>query len=567
MPPLLRKRLAGESARPVDVTNPNDITTWSPNQASYSKTNPNPILGRLDPHGSWKVSSVAYLQGDDGQPILDREGLPIKDFPGWPRYISSKISGQDMEVLFRTSSRVTYRDIWVRQPSWVPKPDNTGMNMQNQRRKREGRDPYSGISWSRRYATRAPPKALVTAIEPLTQEQIAHNTTFKVHANGISFGDASQLLPLDYFLSGEEVHTPSDVVRNTLELLLHLGECVRQEGVKHWSELKEEFLPEDWRKRGQRLQSQTTKTTPVPDKKPGSPLNRQDNKRRKVDNHEETVDEGQMRRHDEDEDDTIVVESLQSFVSPMTSNGRNVIESDGEGPVQEISRYESGESHSEEEAEKDEITSKTESLPRLNESDQDVDEVEGDDSMGTTSDLDADEVGDDNGVETNSDLDGEHEVYDEDKNQTSGRASSDFNGEYEEFAESNDRTQIAANADRARTTRPPPKNGSRFFTEEDDSSSSGSEGEYDQPTVQTAPRLFYNEAGEAFTNYIDSLPGKYFDSSLLAFTVADYSLFQRPGSTRPFNLPRVSGRCVVPERCFAVLCCFSQFRNFHFHHL
>ena len=237
-----------ENPRLPDLTNPNDITMWNPGQPVYSKINPNPILGRLDPSPAWFVKKITFLLDNDGQPLLDREGNPIRDWPGWPRYISSLIGGHDMEVLFRSSCRVTYKDIWARQPCWVKAPTNTMTNRMNQRRLREGRLPYGAICWSQRYITRASPKTLAAAVADLSADQIRYNTNFPIQNNGIISG--TQVLPLNYYISGEGIHKPSLMVYDALVLVHELAQSCRAMRLLHWMHLPQECLPSDWRTRG-----------------------------------------------------------------------------------------------------------------------------------------------------------------------------------------------------------------------------------------------------------------------------------------------------------------------------
>ncbi|MCJ1434563.1 hypothetical protein MMC27_003932 [Xylographa pallens] len=288
------KPVSEEIPRLPDLTNPNDITIWNPGQPVYSRTNPHPILGRLDPSPSWFVKTVTFLLGDDGEPLLDREGNPIRDWPGWPRYISSQIGGHDMEVLFRSSCRVTYKDIWARQPCWVKAPNSTMTNRMNQRRLREGRLPFGGICWSQRYITRASPKTLAAAVADLSADQIRYNTNFPIQDDRIIAG--SQVLPLDYYISTEGIHKPSVMVYDALVLIHELAQSTRALRLLHWMHLPEKCLPSDWRTRGyaQRAQNAAIARAQDTDNSPKSRRRRRaskqtlSNKKRRLDLQEQS---------------------------------------------------------------------------------------------------------------------------------------------------------------------------------------------------------------------------------------------------------------------------------------
>ncbi|MCJ1398787.1 hypothetical protein MMC11_001988 [Xylographa trunciseda] len=250
MPRIQANPLPAQPPHVPDPTNPQDITTWSPSRPAYCRGNPHPILGCLDPPGSWSEAPITNLIGDDGEPIMDRGNQPIKDFPEWPRYISSSISGHDMEVLFRSSRHVAYRDIWARQPCWVEQPEAKVFNRFNQRRMRDGREPCGAICWSQRYSTRSAPKVLVAAVEVLTAAQIRYNTNFEVLEDGIVFKDGGEVLPLDYYLDGGGLHVPSKMVLDTLIMIHQLACLTWKQGLEHWTFLPAEFLPADWTKRG-----------------------------------------------------------------------------------------------------------------------------------------------------------------------------------------------------------------------------------------------------------------------------------------------------------------------------
>ncbi|MCJ1292142.1 hypothetical protein MMC34_003692 [Xylographa carneopallida] len=218
-----KKAVEEENPKLPDPTNPNDITTWNPDLPVYSKDNPHPILGCLDPPPSWFVEVNDVLMDDNGKPLLDRDNNLIIDWPEWPRYISSKIDGHDMEVLFRASNQVSYKDIWARQPCWVKKPSSLWANRMNQRRLREGRIPFKGICWSRRYATRISPKTLAFTIADLTHRQIRYNTNFPIKNNAIISPVGGQVLPLDHYLDQGALHEPSQMVYNTLVFIYDLA--------------------------------------------------------------------------------------------------------------------------------------------------------------------------------------------------------------------------------------------------------------------------------------------------------------------------------------------------------
>ncbi|MCJ1314706.1 hypothetical protein MMC15_000018 [Xylographa vitiligo] len=281
MPTHKAKPVVAENPCLPDLTNPNDLTIWNPGQTVYTEDNPHPILGRLDPPPSWYIKEISYLEDNDGKPLVDREGCQIRDWPGWPRYISSQIGGHDLEVLFRASCRVTYRDIWARQPRWVKKPDSIMTNRMNQRRLREGRQPVKGVCWSQRYASRAPPKTVVLAVAELTADQIRYNTNFLIKNNALISHNGGQVLPLDYYVSGAGLHKPSMMVYDALLLIHRLAHTTRTKQLLH-------------------SRAQVAANSPVSRRRRRTSTQTKSNKKAKVDVKDETADENKSSDVDDE---------------------------------------------------------------------------------------------------------------------------------------------------------------------------------------------------------------------------------------------------------------------------
>ena len=139
--------MANASEPQVDPTNPNDETSFLASQATWSATSLPVILGRLDPPPGWSTEPRPQQLVENGKKVF-RGDKPILDYD-IPRYIASPANLETwrLEAWFRTHRCISYDDIWVRQPNWVPKPTNTQKNALNQKRLREVRKPLNARSW------------------------------------------------------------------------------------------------------------------------------------------------------------------------------------------------------------------------------------------------------------------------------------------------------------------------------------------------------------------------------------------------------------------------------------
>lgn len=137
----------GPRGPPVDPANPNNETSYLASQATWSATNLPAILSRLDPPPRWSTAPRPPQLVENGKKVF-RDRKPILDYD-IPRYIASpqKLETWRLEAWFRIHRGLSYDDIWVRQPNWVPKPTNTQKNALNQRRLREVRKPLNARSW------------------------------------------------------------------------------------------------------------------------------------------------------------------------------------------------------------------------------------------------------------------------------------------------------------------------------------------------------------------------------------------------------------------------------------
>ncbi|MCJ1385832.1 hypothetical protein MMC17_008956 [Xylographa soralifera] len=597
MPGYKGKPVEEENPRLPDLTNPNDITIWNPGQTVYSKDNPHPILGRLEPPPSWFINTVTFLLDNNGQPLIDRDGQPIKDFQGWPRYISSQIGGHDMEVLFRSSCRVTYADIWARQPCWVKKPKSKMTNRMNQRRLREGRLPFKGICWSQRYATRAPPKTLVSAVAALTANQIRYNTNFLIQDNGIIAQTGGQVLPLDFYIPGERRHKPGVMLYDALVLVHQLARSTRTNRLLHWTQLPEDCLPGDWRTRGYQLRAQNEENfrAQAPVNQPVSRRRRrvstktQSNKKPRLDLNEETTDENQSSNIDlelslkeESDEDTGAGFNDPAQTSFQHAYGKyhdgERVQRDGgvrvkrdihdwlyrsdegsdqeenEGSDREENEELDREENEELDQEENQVNDESNDYVSYNDdtSDLDLNEVyeEFDDNATTASDnvsqdtnkendarLYEDEGNDEvNDYASDSELDGEYEEYDEGEVDTATHGQlyhagflngmsqtlapepslhdTDASEEGHQTPTHSVHEQMSGSYSSPFLPRSPFATTRNFLYED---YLDNSEDEH-QPLARSSttpaaptPRLFYSEAGEAFTNYIDSLPETWID--------------------------------------------------------
>ncbi|MCJ1333491.1 hypothetical protein MMC10_010191 [Thelotrema lepadinum] len=236
-----------------DPENPEDRSSFTLGEESWSVETPPAILGMLDPDPDYAY--LKHLPVGTLKDARSRElhhvgtGFPIRNLPYIPRYLSSQVSEMAVEVLMRRDPRVTYSDIRSRQPAWMQKQAAKEINALNNRRARRVRTPLNTRCWSGKYSDR-PTKTLVQLLDSLTEKQIEANTTWIITEQGVHPPNNPNYM-LDPSAFKGVNHRMSPETAAGMEKLQELRAKAAQWGVGHWSELPRDELPREWSMRQQ----------------------------------------------------------------------------------------------------------------------------------------------------------------------------------------------------------------------------------------------------------------------------------------------------------------------------
>ncbi|WEW56608.1 hypothetical protein PRK78_002056 [Emydomyces testavorans] len=222
-----------------------------PYHSSYNEGNLPLLLFMLEPPEQSHSEPVGHLM-ENGRPVLDFQGNPVRNFPFLPRYISVKPTGWLIEFWMRSDTRLTYRDIKARMP--VAKAELPSDNVLNMRRERDARKPLGLSCWTARRG--GVTRAEIERVELLSPENVAYNTALKVRCDlqppvleSRSFYPHAtpQYYPFDTFLDGsKQLHTPGRRLDDSIQLLFELQVLTTDLGVDDWRKLPESKLPEWW---------------------------------------------------------------------------------------------------------------------------------------------------------------------------------------------------------------------------------------------------------------------------------------------------------------------------------
>ncbi|KAJ9317951.1 hypothetical protein DTO271D3_1656 [Paecilomyces variotii] len=232
-------------------------TCTHPYHSSYSEGCLPPLIFRLDTLVTVKQSFLGLLI-ENGKTVEDADGVPIRDFPFLPRYISVKVSGWLLEYWMRTDTRLTYRDIKARMTA--PASELPLDNTLNMRREREARTPLklSCLTTRRGQISRKE----VERVESWTPDQVSYNTTMDIEYELVGGKKVPSRLrsktltsseprcyPLDTFLDGRQIHTPGPRIMETIELFYQLSDTATALNLPSWVDLPLEYLPTSWKPR------------------------------------------------------------------------------------------------------------------------------------------------------------------------------------------------------------------------------------------------------------------------------------------------------------------------------
>ena len=220
------------------------VNAWSANRVP-------PEFGFLDPPAAWSSQThVPVMLDHAGNPLPPVNGSDIRAFPFLPRHLQANLESWEIEWYFRQSSLMNYDDLRARQPAHLGRLTPAQKNGLNNKRHRQARTPNNARCWSNRYHGR-PPKTLVLQVESLSQEQLDHNTGWVRVLNGgwHQPGQPHNVVPLFHFLVNGYPHTPSTEVTDAIALSNRLNALATQQGLGHWLDLPDQFLPTEWRMR------------------------------------------------------------------------------------------------------------------------------------------------------------------------------------------------------------------------------------------------------------------------------------------------------------------------------
>ena len=241
-----------------------DETSAARGEEVWSKEHPPIIFGMLDPPETLRMikgQTALMLHNENRRKVEGSDGMPLRDLPNLPRYISSKNEPIEMEFFFRSDPRVGYNDIRGRQAEWRAYDTKRYKTMKGKKGGNPLRRPNNGINNARRRAVRGPlkmrdwstkhegrgSKVFVRLLDTLTQEQIDHNTTWVVTERGIHPPTNPQLIfPHLAFLSKDYPHTPTAETQRSLDLLHKIRGEAAERGLSHWEDLPRTDLPSSW---------------------------------------------------------------------------------------------------------------------------------------------------------------------------------------------------------------------------------------------------------------------------------------------------------------------------------
>ncbi|KAF7165344.1 hypothetical protein CNMCM5623_009549 [Aspergillus felis] len=236
-------------------------TCVNSHHAAYSENNLPPLLFRLEAPEPNDLPPLRNLV-ENGQVVKGHDGRPLRAFPFLPRYISVRPAAWLLEYWMRTDPRLTYRDIKARMV--VPAAQRPRENSLNMRRERQCRTPLALSCWTSHCRTVG--KVEVERVARWSLDQIRYNTTMEIeYRKGAGdqrtavrlrsrtlAGGAAAYYPLDLFLDGEELHVPSQRIREALSLFWQLSERASRLRLGSWRLLPAEELPDAWRRGTQR---------------------------------------------------------------------------------------------------------------------------------------------------------------------------------------------------------------------------------------------------------------------------------------------------------------------------
>ena len=227
---------------------------------------PNPIFGRLEaPKDFWEQPSLgkhnrlvendAYVVNDYyfAKKAKDHKTVGPNDERQWlhalrglPRNIQDNVSNWELELFFKKDSRMSYDEIKGRQKN----PDPVRMSTVSNRRSRNVRTPLHCGAWTNRYNEGRTAKALFYLMESLTDEQIKHNTTWKVTPRGYQCPiNENYYVPLRSYLDDDEVatrmHVLGEYYQYVKDKIAEMTEIGRKLG-KRWDKIPKEFHPPEW---------------------------------------------------------------------------------------------------------------------------------------------------------------------------------------------------------------------------------------------------------------------------------------------------------------------------------
>ena len=221
-------------------------------------------LGRLDPPPGRAEHSAVALKDDSGQLLAHTNGCVLRDFPGVPRVLQPNTHITQVESWMRAFPDFRYSDLQARFPPHLPAWTKHQSNAFNNRRRREVRDRYKVREFSGRYDGRVT-RAVVQFVSGLTDEQIAHNTSWVVTPKGIHPpGWPKELSPLDTYLDNGYPHQPSQEVRDARQALLRLNRIARDKGKSSWEQLDASEIPPltfNWKRKNRRSKANDTLET------------------------------------------------------------------------------------------------------------------------------------------------------------------------------------------------------------------------------------------------------------------------------------------------------------------
>ncbi|KAI9849780.1 MAG: hypothetical protein M1838_006246 [Thelocarpon superellum] len=183
LPNIVFTRYLVEPAR--DVSDPEDYTSFVPEQATWTEWTLPAIAGQLRPASNFSgLLGISLTKLYEGQtPVTDGAGRQLNDFPFLPRRISRQVESWRLEMWFRMDTRLSYNDIWGRMAPGERRPRQSrswcnGLNMSRTR----WREANKAMCWVTRrdHIT----KTEVKTLEHLSEAQVAANTNWILQDDG-----------------------------------------------------------------------------------------------------------------------------------------------------------------------------------------------------------------------------------------------------------------------------------------------------------------------------------------------------------------------------------------------